>query len=162
MNQTFKDSQDRTWEVNLDGPKIKAVRSELGVDLLSATIFEQLESDTVLLVDVIYLLCKSQADGQTVSATQFGESLVGDPIDEATESLINAIVAFSPARKRSLLRNLAQKNREQMEAAEEAVMDKMQDPNLMKRFREALDKKMEADLSDLLNRYGSASNSQDS
>ena len=92
--RTFKDNAGRTWSLTLSVWTVKKVRDLLGVDLLdlggeSASaqkpgLLFRLISDPVLLVDVLYVVCKDQADSASVTDEQFGRAMGGDAIDAAT------------------------------------------------------------------------------
>jgi len=149
----FTDALKREWLVTIDAPKIQAVRTECQLDLagLDGTAFQKLHDDPCLLVNVLWVLCRQQRTD--VTATQFGEALVGDPIEQATEALITAVTDFFPQRKRSLLRSLAQKQAAVITKGMELLTAKMGDPNLEARMLEAaetrLTKELEAMLQDL-------------
>ena len=67
--KTFKDNADRTWTVQVNVDAIKRVRDLAGLDLLSAVdaaLLEKLASDPVLLCDVVYAVCKQEADANGV------------------------------------------------------------------------------------------------
>ena len=65
--KTFKDNADRTWTVTVNVDAIKRVRSLLNIDLMEAVegkLIERLIGDPVLLCDVIYCVCKEDADAR--------------------------------------------------------------------------------------------------
>lgn len=100
--KTFKDNAGREWTVEITVSTIKRVRSLLEVDLLEiadSDLVKRLVSDPILLCDVIYVVCKPQADEQDVTDEQFGEAMAGDAIDDATTVLLEELVDFSPSPK---------------------------------------------------------------
>lgn len=156
---TFKDTNGHEWLVKLDGPKIREVRQACSVDLgaLDGSIFDRLDRDPVLLVDVLWVLCRNQANG--ITDVQFGEALVGDPIEAATKALIDAVTDFFPSRKRSLLRSLADKQAAVMEKGTSLALAKLNDPTLEERLLAATEAKMTRELEQLLTGLNSASSS---
>ena len=103
--KTFRDNKRRVWTLEVNVAAIKRVRGLCKVDLNSivevdaenrptAHLHEQLSSDPVLLVDVLYAICKPEADKLGVSDEDFGESMAGDAIEQATET---DIAPFPPA-----------------------------------------------------------------
>lgn len=105
--KTFKDNADRTWTVHVNVDAIKRVRSLLGIDLMEAVegkLIERLISDPVLLCDVIYCVCKEEADARHVTDEQFGRAMAGDAIELATSALLEELVDFFPQGKRQLLK----------------------------------------------------------
>ena len=100
--RTFKDNAGRDWTVAVNVAAIKRVRSLLDVNLLKVVegkLIERLVGDPVLLVDVIFVLCKPAADAAGVSDEQFGEAMAGDAIDSATKALLEELVDFSPSQR---------------------------------------------------------------
>ena len=109
---TFKDNADRTWTVTISVDAIKRMRSLLDVDLMGVVdgdLLERLVSDPVLLCDVIYALCKRDADAHGVSAEEFGRAMGGDAIDAATTALLEELVGFFPSRRRAVLAKALEK-----------------------------------------------------
>ncbi len=96
----FTDSKKRRWDVSVTVAAIKRVRTLLEVDLLdilgNGELITKLVTDPVLLVDVLYVMCKPQADEQGVSDEQFGEAMAGEPINDATRALLEDLANFSP------------------------------------------------------------------
>lgn len=121
----FKDNAGREWSLSLNVNILKQVRSELEVDLLDlahGAVLDRLANDPALLVDVLYLIAKPQAERASVTAEQFGEAMVGDALDAASEALIEALVEFLPSKKRGLLRKLMEK----VKGAEQSLMDQLE------------------------------------
>lgn len=98
--KTFTDNAGRTWTVAINIDAIKRVRALLDVDLLEIVdgkLVERLIRDPVLLCDVVYVLCKPEADAQGVSDEQFGQAMAGDVIEHATRAVLEELVDFSPS-----------------------------------------------------------------
>ena len=115
--KTFRDNKRRVWTLEVNVAAIKRVRGLCKVDLNSivevdsenrptARLLEQLSSDPVLLVDVLYAICKPDADKQGVTDEEFGEAMAGDAIEQATEALLDEIVDFFPSAKRQVMRKI--------------------------------------------------------
>jgi hypothetical protein len=56
----------------------------------------ELLGDPVQLVDVIYCLCKEEADARNVSDEDFGRAMYGDVIFHATEAFLEELIDFFP------------------------------------------------------------------
>ncbi len=98
--KTFTDNAGRTWTVAINVDAVKRVRALLDVDLLEIVdgkLIERLIRDPVLLCDVVYVLCKPEADAQGVSDEQFGQAMAGDAIEHATRAVLEELVGFSPS-----------------------------------------------------------------
>lgn len=110
--QTFTDNTGRTWSLTINVDAIKRVRGLLDVDLMQAIdgkLLERLVTDPVLLCDVVYALCKPEADAKSITDEQFGQSMAGDAIDAATTALLEELVGFFPQAKRQVLRKALDK-----------------------------------------------------
>ena len=157
----FRDNSNREWLLEINVGAIKRVRSVLSIDLtaMDEQATTRLATDPVLLVDVLWLLCESQAKGRGVSDEDFGRSLVGDSIDSATTALLEAVTDFFPQQKRSLLRLANQKISDVRKKAMDLAMAKMEDSDLEARLEAAMRDKIERDLNDILTRLNSPMNS---
>ena len=92
--RTFKDNAGRTWSLTLNVWTVKKVRDLLAVDLLDLGesgnkpgLLVRLISDPVLLVDVLYVVCKDQADAAGITDEQFGRGIgakEGNAVSPAT------------------------------------------------------------------------------
>lgn len=121
----FHDNQGGQWVISLTVDTVKEVRNQLGFDLLAIDDqknLTQLAGDMILLVDVLWLICESQAASRDISSKQFGERLVGDPIEQATSALLRALCDFFPSRRRAILL----KSVEKVLAADEVWMTRME------------------------------------
>jgi hypothetical protein len=136
----FKDNQNRNWTIVVNVAAVKRVRSLLEINLLDVVkldeknrpnvdLLEQLASDPVLLCDVIYCICKPEADAQNISDEDFGMAMGGDAIEHATTALLEELVDFFPEAKRLVLRklmNAGEKVKDQMEKALKLELDNPQ------------------------------------
>jgi regulator of extracellular matrix RemA (YlzA/DUF370 family) len=115
--KTFTDNAGRTWTVTINVDAMKRVRDALGIHLGKVLddklnpLAEILE-DPIRLVDVVYCLCKQQADSQAVSDVDFGRAMAGDAIMAAADAFVEALTDFFPnARARAMLTALMGKGR---------------------------------------------------
>ena len=111
--KAFKDNASRTWEVEVTTAAVKRVRGLIDVDLVAGTLsgdlLDRLADDPVLLCDLIYALCRPQADREGVSDEDFGRAMAGDAIEQATAALLEELVGFFPSPKRRILRKALDK-----------------------------------------------------
>lgn len=114
---TFRDTSGRAWVVGVTVGAIKRVRAELQVDLykLADDGFKglaELLGDPCRLVDVVYVLCKDQADAHKVSDEAFGGALGGDALGALADAFVEALIDFFPdARRREALRKVVAKGK---------------------------------------------------
>ena len=136
--KSFTDNKGRTWTLEVTVATVKRVRALCKVDLYSiveldknnkpsAELLERLSSDPVLLVDVLYAVCKPQADKLGITDEDFGEAMAGDAIEYATNALLEEIIDFFPEAKRVVMQRILSASR---------------------RFSDAARKKLEAELND--------------
>jgi hypothetical protein len=112
--RTFTDSTGQPWSVTINVEAVKRVKALCGVNLLDALggeLLEQLSSDPILLCDVLFTLCKGEAEAKKISDEAFGRGLAGDTIDKATDALLEELVEFFPLARRQLLRKALEKLR---------------------------------------------------
>ena len=115
--KSFTDNLGRTWTLVVNVAAIKRVRALCGVDLNAiveidknnnptAELLERLSTDPVLLVDVLYAVCKTECDQKGVSDEEFGAAMAGDAIEQATAALLDEVVDFFPTAKRAALQKI--------------------------------------------------------
>lgn len=127
--RSFKDNQGRQWSVEINVSAIKRVRGLTGEDLMQViegTLIEKLIRDPVLLCDVVYALCKPEADARSVSDEEFGRAMAGDAIEAATTAVLEELVSFCPSpRDRANLGRVLQATRKVMDRARDLVEKKL-------------------------------------
>ena len=111
---TFRDAAGREWLVSIDVAKVKAVRDRTGVHLgrlLDDNLakYQEVMSDPVTLIDVLYVLCAEQAEKAGVTDEQFGRAMGGDTIEHAATAFEEAFTDFCPSRLRNVLTALRTK-----------------------------------------------------
>jgi len=145
--KTFTDNTGRVWTVALNVGTLKRVRALREVDLMQAVegkLVEKLIADPVLLCDVLYAVCKEEAEKQNVSDEDFGRGLGGDAIDSATTALLEELVDFFPQRRREVLRKALEKMQSLQEKSVRAAMVFLESPELDKRVEDAINKALPA------------------
>ena len=108
--KTFTDNTGRTWTLSVTVGTIKRVRALCGVDLANIItmesgktpnvgLLERLAADPVLLVDVLFAVCKPEADAKGITDEEFGRAMAGDAIELAATALLDEIIDFFPEAK---------------------------------------------------------------
>ena len=111
----FTDTKDRVWEVELNVRQMKRVRDILGIDLVNVIqagkdgavatgTLDRVANDPILLVDILWVLCEGQAKAAGVTDDDFGSSLAGDSISDATRAFLDELVDFFPGARRLFLK----------------------------------------------------------
>lgn len=166
--KAFKDKDGRDWSLAIDVNARKRVLAQCDVDLFSVLegkLIDKLIADPGLLVDVIYAVCKPEADAANITPEQFGGRLVGDAIDSATTALIEDLIDFFPRVRRQVIRKAVDK----MQAVETAGMEmaaagigKMDVGKLLQRAQAEMDAVLRKTLGDSAGGSpGSAGSTQD-
>ena len=135
--KTFVDNAGRTWTVAINVDAIKRVRDLSSVNLLEVIegkLLEKLIGDPILLCDVIYSVCKPEADAKSITDVDFGRAMAGDAIDGATTALLEELVDFFPQGRRRVLSKALAKLRKFETAALNAVEVRLDSPELDKRL----------------------------
>jgi hypothetical protein len=138
---SFKDSKKRVWVVEIDVTTIKRIKSVLGVDLLtvaddSGQMLDRLASDAVFLVDLLYVICKDQADKLKVTDEDFGRLFSkGEIIQAAGIALQEAIIDFFPEPRKGLMKAIFGKTTQIRAAVARKALTAMDSPE----FKQAVE-----------------------
>jgi len=139
--RTFKDNAGRDWTIAVNVDVIQRVRDLLKVDLLTVLegeLTQKLIDDPILLCNVVYVVCKPEADAKNVTDQDFGRSMAGDAIDAATTALLEELVDFFPRARRGLLATALKKLREVERKAVALAQAKIEGPELDRLLNEHL------------------------
>lgn len=115
---SFKDTAGRAWTISIHVTAVRRCRALVDVDLykLVDAKFEglgKLLSDPCSLVDVLYVLCKDEADKLGVSDEDFGRGLGGDSLELASNAFLEELIDFFPdARIRAGIKRVIEKGRD--------------------------------------------------
>lgn len=143
--RSFVDNLGRTWTLLINVGAVKRVRALCdGLDLLNiiafdtdselpdTSVLDKLASDPILLVDVLYAVCKPEADTMSVSDEDFGRALTGDVIESATKQLIDAVVDFFPEAKRKVCQRIISAANRFADEQRKTICAMLDDPELDK------------------------------
>lgn len=79
----------------------------VSVNLASAVggdIVARLADDPILLCDVLYVLCRQQAEERKITDEDFGRGLAGDALGEATKAMLAELADFFREPQRSAVK----------------------------------------------------------
>jgi len=147
--KTFTDNASRTWTAVVNVDAFKRVKSLLNVNLMEAVegkLLERLVSDPILLCDVIYAVCKPEADAKNVTDVQFGQAMGGDAIDLATTALLEELCDFFPQGRRVLLRKALEKLQRFQTLAYKTAGERLDSPEMDKKLQAILNISMDSAL----------------
>jgi hypothetical protein len=142
--KTFTDNAGRAWNIVLTINEVKRVKALMpDVDLVAGaadgTLLERLGSDLVFMCDVVYAVCKPQADAQKVSDEDFGRAMAGDCLEKAATALVEELVDFFPAARRRLLAKALAKLQSLRTTVTERAMVELDSPELDKKLLAQID-----------------------
>ena len=148
--KTFTDHTGRTWILAINVGTIKRVRALCDVDLCSIIsiekngkpqidLLERLATDPVLLVDVLYAVCKTEADSRNVTDEEFGRAMAGDAIELATAALLDEMIDFFPEAKRRVFRKILDATRRFENKSKQILTALLNDPALDVKIDKALE-----------------------
>ena len=147
--RTFKDNEGRTWSVALNVHQMKRVRAHLGIDLVNVIaldpdgkvkvdLVDRIAGDPCLLVDILWVCVEEEAKAAGVTDEQFGRSLAGDSIEEATRAFLDELVDFFPGAKRLFLNKAVALSRKFAGESTAALEKALEDPELERRVEESM------------------------
>lgn len=138
--RTFVDNAGRTWTVSITVNAVKRVRDLMKEDLLDVqTTLPRLLVDPILLCDLIYCICKPEADARGISDEDFGRAMFGDAIGHAKAAVLEELENFFPEpSRREALRLAIRKYQELEETVIETVKTHLTSPELPKELEIAL------------------------
>lgn len=146
MSKTFRDSENRQWDIAIDVVTIKRVRDALDVNLLELANEEsklpERFNDPVFCVDVLYVLCRDQADSHNIDDIAFGRALTMDAIEEASDALMEGVVDFFRRDVRIAYRKVLDATRKVRKAQAKKLTETMESPDF--------DRMLEAQIENLL------------
>lgn len=97
--KSFKDSEAREWHISINVATLKRVRGafpndEIDLAQLDPKLLQRLHAESILLVDVVYVLCRGQAEKRNVTDEQFGAAMAGTSIGAARQALLTELLDF--------------------------------------------------------------------
>lgn len=119
---SFTDANGREWNVSITVEELAAVKDALDVHLTKlvdediAKLFA-LVADPIECVNVLWVVCRSQAESRGIDQRQFARGFSGEAFEQAGRCLIRAVFNFfQPGRRDPLLR-LVEKTERAMDQA---------------------------------------------
>lgn len=109
LHRTFYDSAGRLWTPRIRVGELKRVKHLCGIDLLElvqptqperfAQLMARLLAEPILLIDILYCVCKDECDARGMTDEDFGRAMAGDVLDAAFDAILAAIIDFFPHRR---------------------------------------------------------------
>lgn len=158
----FADNDGREWIVKVTTNTIEKIR-EIDIDLgdFTGQVMKRLAINDVLFVRVMWLICEQQADKEGITPAAFGESIFGDVLDTAYESLRGAMEDFFPSRKREYFRQMMKADEGVQAEALTIGLAAINDPANREAMTEAMRGRIAAEMTKALTSLKSATGSPD-
>ena len=137
--------------------RVREIDVDLG-DLTTATI-KRLAMDDVLLVRTLWLVCEQQADARSISPGQFGEAMVGEPLETAFDALRGSLEDFFPPRKRTFWTAMVEADLANQTQALQIGMETLENRELREQFGQAMRDRVKEEIARQLTRLKSATGS---
>jgi hypothetical protein len=99
---SFTDNANRLWVVTINVAQVRRVHGMIGVDIFQLIngkmekLYE-LMGNPMQLADILYCLCKDQADAAKLTDEDFGRSLGGDSLEKGFFALTEELIDFFPS-----------------------------------------------------------------
>ena len=151
--KSFTDNQGEIWDVELNIGAAIRLKSRLNIDFdnlvkldphqpESTTSLEQISTDSILLFNIIYVLCEQQVRERGLTEEDFAARFSGDTIEAATEAMLDEIVNFSRPAKRKVLQQLRRIGREYADKAGKELDKILADPEFSKTITAEIEKQL--------------------
>ena len=157
----WKDRDGRKWSTLISVTTIARVKEATGVNLLDIVegkLLPRFLDDPLLLVDVLYVVSKSQADERSVSKDAFGDLFVGDVTVDAMQALVQGLLDFFPSDRRAMIGRLWKATERAQSEAVKMAADKLDSP-LIEQALEGAIRKASDEIDQQLRQFGEASTS---
>ncbi len=126
----FQDRAGTEWSVEVNGETIARVETLcdglLLTELVSGSSAETIAANPIRLMNVLYAVCKAQADDLKLDAGAFRKRLDGDAFEAGVDALIDEVTGFFPKSRRAMLRKVTEKGRQVGELAAQRVTEELE------------------------------------
>jgi len=129
---TFKDSLNRSWNLEISILELKKVKERLKVDLAECAhgnneIITRLSEDAVFLIDILAVVLEDQYQKAGLTVEQFITGFYGSGVDSATHALVEAIANFIRPQRGRILRAMWKKMTAGQEYAAQEMLGKVEE-----------------------------------
>jgi hypothetical protein len=155
----FKDSKNRTWQLELNCDTVEEIRAQCAVNILDlldpeSDLAKEVASFPPVIGKLLFAAISDQAKTAGVDDREFRRSMNGETLNAAYEALQEEIVNFSPRYRRKVAAAVLEKNREVQEAAEELALARLADPELKTQVLAGLEANLRREMQTAMDRLG--------
>jgi hypothetical protein len=160
---SFADKSGTQWSPEINVVTIKRVRELLDINLLELVMPEsklpERLNDPCLLVDVLYALCKDEADGRSINDVDFGASMTPDGIEDAWSIVLQGIVNFSPRGLRPAYQRVLETAKKYRQTQTQKVTELLESPEFETMLTNEMERRLSTPESVPISISGDATNS---
>lgn len=115
--KTFKDANGESWRIKITIGKVKEVRDNVNddegkavdlFDYVNGNLAYLLFIDPVLFGDVLWTLCKDEAEGRKLTKEAFQDLLSGETLEQAERAFMEAFADFFPQAQKGQVQKIAE------------------------------------------------------
>ena len=122
---SFRDVNGREYLCVVNLATVISLKQRHGIninDIGQGDLLTRIANDPELLVNMLWACCEGSAKSLGVDEIQFAQSLGGDSLESAIDSMLDAIILFFPPLKRGAMTRLMDKSRQVQRLASERAM----------------------------------------
>jgi hypothetical protein len=139
----FTDTDKREWQISITGATIKRARDLLSIDMGDPNtgvppLWQRVHTDLVLLVDMLFVVCRPQAVERNISDEAFAGLLGGEALAAAKKAMLDEWSDFFRLFGRPALGLLISKASSVVDRAMEIANDKLGSPALAQLMERAI------------------------
>jgi hypothetical protein len=135
----FKDKEGMEWTIDVSVDALMRVRELAKVDLLDLeNSCYLMAEDKILQAEVLWAICKPQADQRNLSSTDFYRRLNAEALEAAAAAVPEEVLSFFPKPRREAVRRAMVKKTELEETGGRLAIDKIDRMDVQKILRDAL------------------------
>ena len=148
--KSFVDKNGKSWDIELNIGTARKIKSRCNLDIENiitvdkqnnpqdVSALERLAMDSILLFDVIFVLCENQIKADGITEEDFAELFNGEVIEAATDALVEEIINFSRPAKRKVLTRLWAIGKNFSKKAGEKMQQTLDSPEFEKEVEKVL------------------------
>lgn len=143
--KTFTDKNGKDWLITIDVEAVHQCREQLDVDVVGLVDdgmagLGKLLVDPVTFTNVVYVICKEEAEKQNLDLRAFRKSLGGPSLLQASDAFVEALIDFFPdPRQRAGLTKVIEKARKLSSLAMEQADAKIDAVDVESEARKLID-----------------------
>ena len=148
--KSFIDRNKEAWDLDLNIAAAMRLQSRLQIrieDAVSMTptrqgekpLLERIAEDSILLFNIIYVLCEEQAEKRGLTQEDFAARFDGDTIEAATIALLDELENFSRPAQRKVMQQLREAGDKISERATQKLTELIAKPEFLQMIEQEIE-----------------------